>query len=326
MLKRRLYEIGKQLFYLAWECTPSFIQEWVKKKHANKTAAKETEIFLSNAVSEQDVADAFAVLDMKGDVLVHSSLIHIGNIKGRHKPIVKALQEYILDKGNTVLGIAIPIKGSSQAYLKSISRFDKNEPIAMGVISTYYAKQDGACRSLNPTHSVVAYGPRAEEYTATHHLDKTPFTEKSPYYKLLEHNGSVLMVGAAIKHLTLAHVAEDMLGDLFPRNIYTKEEYPVDIYRNEECIYHGKYKAHSIVKGILCVPDYVYAEIKKLPSTKVVPLGASELLYINAREAVICELQELRKGNSIYGWCPINKECRERIDYWINKIKNMPNE
>lgn len=326
MVKWRIKEIVKQLVNIAWLCTPEFIRQLVLRKHANNAAKQKMQRFLSTTVSEHNVEDAFASLGIEGDVMVHSSLIHIGNIKGKHKPIVKALQEHVLDKGNTILAIAIPVKGSTEEYLQTVSRFDKDAPIAMGVISTYYAKQDGACRSLNPTHSVLAYGPRAEEYTAEHHLDKTPFTERSPYYKLLVHNGGVLMIGAAIKHLTLCHIVEDMLGDLYPQRVYGRKEYPLDIYRDEKCIYYGTYKTHSRWSGVLRVSDYVQSQIKKLPSTKVVSIGGSEILYINARDAVICELEELRKGNSIYGYRYINQECRERIDYWINRIKNMPNE
>ena len=326
MLNWRLREIVKQLSNIAWLCTPELIQNRVLKKHADKVAKQEMERFLSTIVPEQEVADTFASLGIHGDVMVHSSLIHIGNIKGKHKPIVKALQEHVLEKGNTLLAIAIPIKGSTKEYLQTISRFDKDAPIAMGVISTYFAKQEGAFRSLNPTHSIVALGPRAEEYTIEHHIDKTPFTEKSPYYKLLKHNGGVLMIGAAIKHLTLCHIVEDMLGELYPQRVYGKKEYPVDIYRGEICMYHGHYKAHSKWGGALRVPDYVQSQIKRLPSTKVVSIGGAEILYINARDAVICELEELRKGNSIYGYRCINKECKERIDYWIKRIKEMSNE
>lgn len=326
MLNWRLREIVRQLSNIVWICTPELIQNRVLKKHADKAAKQEMERFLSTIVSEQEIAAAFASLGIHGDVMVHSSLVHIGNIKGKHKPIVKALQEHVLDKGNTLLAIAIPVKGSTEEYLQTINHFDQDAPIAMGVISTYFAKQEGALRSLNPTHSVVAFGPRAEEYTAMHHLDKTPFTVKSPYYKLLEHNGGVLMIGAAIKHLTLCHIVEDMLGDLYPQRVYGKKEYALDIYRDEKCIYNGHYKAHSKWGGALRVPDYVQSCIKKLHSTKVVKLGGAELLYINARDAVICELEELRKGNSIYGFRYINSECKERIDYWIKQINEMPNE
>lgn len=323
MLKWRIKEIIKQLVNIAWMCIPKRIQTMVHEKYATKATEREMEVYSSTNVSEQEVADAFAALDINGDVMVHSSLIHIGNIKGKHKPFVKALQEWVLDKGNTILGIAIPLKGSTLEYLSSIKRFDKDAPIGMGVISTYYARQEGACRSLNPTHSVVAYGPRAEEYTATHHLDKTPFTEKSPYYKLLERNGGILMIGAGIKHLTIMHIVEDMLGELYPIRIYDKREFPVDIYKDDKCIYHGVYKAHSKWSGALRTMLYVPYQIKHLPSTKVIPIGAAELIYMNAREAVLCELKELRKGNSIYGWCYINKACRERINYWIDRINKM---
>lgn len=326
MLKWRLREISKQLLNIAWLCTPKLIQISVQKEHANKVAQRETERFLAISVSEQEVADAFAALKINGDVMVHSSLIQIGNIKGKHKPIIRALQHWVLDKGSTILAIAIPVKGSTEEYLLNVRRFDTEAPIAMGVISTYYAKQENAYRSLNPTHSVVAYGPRASEYTATHHLDKTPFTENSPYYKLLEHNGSVLMIGAEIKHLTLCHIVEDMLGDLYPQRVYSMKEYPIDIYRENKCIYHGRYKAHSRWGGALRVPDYVQSKIKKLTTTRVVPLGGAEIICINARDAVICELEELRKGNTIYGWRFINKQCKERIDYWLERIKKMPNE
>lgn len=326
MLKWRIREICAQIVNLLWLCMPKCIQKVLLTKHANKVTQKELEQYMSTRISEQDVAEAFASLDIHGDVMVHSSLVHIGNIKSKHKPIVKALQEHVIDNGNTLLAIAIPVKGSTQEYLENITRFDKDAPIAMGVISSYYAKQEGACRSLNPTHSVVAYGPRAEEYTAWHHLDITPFTERSPFYKLLEHNGSVLMIGAAIKHLTLCHIVEDMLGELYPQRVYGQKEYMVDIYRDEMCIHHGRYKAHSRWSGILRTSNYISSRIKALPSTKVVKLGGAELISINGRDAIICELEELKKGNTIYGWRYINQECHKRIDFWINRIKNMPYE
>lgn len=324
MLKHRIKEIIKQTLNIVWVCTPAGIKNWVKKKHDDKAAQQEMELYLSTKVSEQDVADAFEALGIDGDVMVHSSLVHIGNIKGKHKPIILALQKHVIDKGNTILAIAIPVKGSTEDYLRNITKFDRDAPIGMGVISTYYAKQEEAKRSLEPTHSVVALGPRAEEYTASHHIDNTPFTKNSPFYKLLENNGSVLMIGAGIKHLTLCHIIEDMLGDLYPQRVYTRKDYAIDIYKDGQCIHHGLYKAHSKWGSTLRVPDYVQAQIKHLPSTKVVPLGGAELLYINARDAVICELQELRKGNSIYGYRYINAKCKQAIDQWIQTINKMP--
>lgn len=319
----RLREIKEQIVQVGWHCAPGWIKKKVLARHETKKTMREMETFHRYKVSEQDVYDALDKLDIHGDVMLHSSLVEIGNIQGRHKPFVNYLKEKVLDAGNTILAIAIPVKGSSLEYLQSISRFDKDAPIAMGAISTYYAKQAGTYRSLNPTHSVIAVGPRAEEYTAMHHLDKTPFAEKSPFYKLLEHNGNVLMIGAGINHLTLMHIVEDMLGELYPRRVYARNAQAVDIYRDEKCIYHGQYCAHSPWMSALRSDSHMIDCIKALPSTRVIKIGAAELAYINARDAVICELEELRKGNSLYGWCRINAKTRDAIDTWIKRIKEL---
>ena len=324
MLKWRVREIVKQCMNIAWYCAPGFLKEWVQKHHAEKKTKRTKEIFSNFRVSEDDVYAALEQLGISGDVMVHSSLVDIGNIKGMHKPFVNYLKEHVTDKGNNILAIGIPHKGSTAEWLHSISTFDENAPIAMGRISAYYAKQEGACRSLNPTHSVIAYGPRAEEYTATHHLDENPFGEHSPYYKFLENDGHMLMIGAGLKYMTIGHIEEDMLGEDYPCRVYERKPHPVDIYKNGECVYRGKYYAHSAWRSAFRVPDYVLYKMKQIPSMRVVKLGAAEILYFSAREAIICELEELKSGNSIYGWRYISEECRVKSEEWIEAIKKMP--
>lgn len=316
-------EIAEQGKKVVWYFVPRWIQEKVRKRVEAKKALHEMEVFQNNRVSELEVRAAMDQLEIEGDVILHSSLVEIGNIQGRHKPFVNYLQEHVLDKGHTVLAVAIPIKGYTEDYLKSIDRFDKDAPIAMGVLATYYAKQDGAIRSLSPTHSVVALGKGAEAYTAEHHLDKWPFTEKSPYYKLLERNGSVLMIGAGIKHMTLSHIVEDMLGDLYPKKIYEKKPHRVDIYKDGKCVYKGEYYAHSKWMSAFQSDIHMVECMRALPSTKEVKLGAGEIVSINAREAVVCLLEELKKGNSIWGWARVSEECRVKSEEWIERIRKM---
>lgn len=323
MEKWRVKEIAEQGKKVVWYFVPRWIQEKVRKRVEAKKALHELEVFQNNRVSEQEVRAAMDQLEIKGDVMLHSSLVEIGNIQGRHKPFVSYLQEHVLDKGHTVLAVAIPIKGYTEDYLRSIDRFDKDAPIAMGALATCYAKQDGAIRSLSPTHSVVALGKEAEAYTKEHHLDKWPFTEKSPYYKLLERNGSVLMIGAGIKHMTISHIVEDMLGDLYPKKIYEKKPHRVDIYKEGKCVYKGEYFAHSKWMSAFQSDIHMVECMRALPSTKVVKLGAGEIVSINAREAVVCLLEELNKGNSIWGRTRVSEECRVKSEEWIERINGM---
>ena len=147
MISWRVREIFEQSKKVVWFFVPNSIQEKVRKRVELKKAAYEIEVFQNHRVSEQEVYAAMEKLDIHGDVMIHSSLVEIGNVQGRHMPFVKYLKERIFDNGHTILAIAIPIKGYTEDYLSRINRFDKDAPIAMGIMSTYYARQKGAMRS-----------------------------------------------------------------------------------------------------------------------------------------------------------------------------------
>ncbi|MFL5824964.1 MAG: aminoglycoside N(3)-acetyltransferase, partial [Thermoleophilaceae bacterium] len=65
----------------------------------------------------------------------------------------------------------------------------------------------GAERSNHPEASVVAVGARAKWLTADHPQDEA-YGEGSPFAKLVEANGRVLMLGAPLETITLLHHAE----------------------------------------------------------------------------------------------------------------------
>lgn len=313
----------KQIIGIIWYCLPTRLQSRLLIYHTNKKALRDLEVFSNNTISKEDVIAAMDQLNIQNDVLIHSSLQDIGNIEGRHKAFIEYLDEKVLLSRKNILSVAIPVKGSTFEYLKSIHSFDSTAPNAMGVIAKQYMRRKDAIRSLNPTHSVVVVGPLASYYTSQHHLDLTPFTINSPYYKLLEQDGYILMIGADIKHLTISHLIEDLLGDEFPYNVYATEEYEINIVTYNGNIYKGKYKTHDPFMGSMRVPDYIHYKIKHLPSTHIIHLGNGELIYMNARDVVLCMLQELRKGISIYGFCKISNKLKKSIDIWINKILYM---
>jgi aminoglycoside 3-N-acetyltransferase len=63
----------------------------------------------------------------------------------------------------------------------------------------------GALRSAHPEASVVAVGPRAEWLTAVH---EDGYGAGSPFARLVEADGQVLMLGAPLETITLLHHAE----------------------------------------------------------------------------------------------------------------------
>lgn len=311
--------IKKIIQNLVWTCLPKFVQVRIKDTYESKRVSLQLQNF-KYIVTNEDIDKLFMNLNVNSDLMIHSSFPDIGNIKSP-KYIVNKIYE-IINNNHTVLFPAIPIKGSTLEFLKKEKEIDfRTLSNAMGYLSVKFEKEKDSYRSLNPTHSVVAIGVRAEWYTSEHHYDETPFTIKSPYYKLLKRKGKILMFGATLDHLTILHVVEDMLGFLFPYNIYSKS-YTIKIITKNNESFISKYRTHNKLSGILRDITKIKKNIKELPSTKVYKVGAGEVVLIDAKDLMILILKLLRQGQSTMGRVYISSECKKQINYWINKVEN----
>ena len=142
----------------------------------------------------------------KGDVvIVHSSLKSMGNIEGGADTVIDALIEAVGSQG-TVLFPAL-----SWTPCTTTLKFSVNEtPACIGYIPNVFRKREGVIRSLHPTHSVCAYGKKALEITKDHYIDDTPVGANSPYRKLIDLNGKILMLGCGLGPNTFMHGVEEV--------------------------------------------------------------------------------------------------------------------
>lgn len=308
-----------QLKVQFFQISPRFVKKLVLAYLENKKMAHWQACFKTK-VSREEVDKLFSQMELGSDVMIHSSLPDIGNIK--LKDITDNLKEHVLDNGFTVLCPALPVKGSSLEFLMSLKEFDvRSAPNAMGTISCYYGRQKGAKRSLSPTHSVIASGDKAEHYTKEHHLSETPFTEKSPYYKLIINMGKIIMFGASLKNLTFNHVIEDMIGEeTFPVRVYDSRRFEIDLINEDGVRSKGAFRTHSHKSGRMRDSVELMEIVRRLPSTKVFPLGCGEVLVLDAKDVCICLLTQLKKGITTMGHRHVSDNCREKADYWINYL------
>lgn len=163
----------------------------------------------------------------KGDIIfVHSSLKSIGFVMGGPGTVIDALLQVLGAQGTLVLP-CLSLSGSMIETLESGRVFDpRNTPSSVGAIPEYFRKREGVLRSVHPTHSVCAYGKKAEWLTYGHDTCGSTFGKGSPYYKLLELDAKILGLGVDLGPVTFYHVIEDV-----------DTEYPVDPY------YHKEYEA-----------------------------------------------------------------------------------
>lgn len=167
------------------------------------------------AVTKQTIIDGLDSLGLtRGDtVLVHSSLSSFGHVEGGANTVIDALIE-IVGVGGTVM---VPtLTGSAELSSSNPPVFDARDAKCWtGVIPETFRQRPEALRSLHPTHSVAAIGPKSACLAAGHEESITPCGESSPYYRLAQLKGYVLMLGIGLQSCTLFHTVEELAGSSY---------------------------------------------------------------------------------------------------------------
>jgi len=138
----------------------------------------------------------------QGDiVLVHSSFrsLQVGN----PEDIVCALVNLIGPDG-TLMMPALSYR-QQPCHIHDT----RSTPTCVGFLSEYFRTRTGTVRSLHPTHSVCAIGRRANEMLGDHFLDRTPCGPNSPFNRLIEVGGKILMIGCGLRPNTTMHAVEE---------------------------------------------------------------------------------------------------------------------
>jgi aminoglycoside 3-N-acetyltransferase len=154
-------------------------------------------------------------------VMVHAGLRSVGRILGGPDALIDALHD-VISPGGTVLVYTdwsddyhdlLDDDGNVPAELRDdVPPFDPASSRARranGAIAELVRTRPGARRSANPGASFAAVGGRAEWFTADHALDYG-YGERSPFAKLVQARGKVLMLGAPLDAMSLLHHAEHL--------------------------------------------------------------------------------------------------------------------
>jgi len=163
-----------------------------------------------STVRKQAIVDGLGMLGLKeGDiVLVHSSLSSFGYVEGGVDTVIDALLEAAGKEGT----IMVPtLTGSPELSCENPPVFDvRNSPCWTGKIPETFRKRQEAIRSLHPTHSVAAIGAKAEFLTQGHEKCISPCGQGSPYHKLAQSKGYILLLGTTLHSCTIFHTAEEL--------------------------------------------------------------------------------------------------------------------
>jgi aminoglycoside 3-N-acetyltransferase len=99
-------------------------------------------------------------------------------------------------------------------------------PSNTGILTELFRVKHAQRRSLHPTHSVAGRGVLADDILGEHQACITPCGEKSPFGKLADRGGFVVMLGVGMDCCTLVHHVEETIApDLYCRPAEETERY-----------------------------------------------------------------------------------------------------
>lgn len=161
-----------------------------------------------------------------GDVLmVHSAFDAFVGFQGGPVDVVRALQDAVGTSG-TLLMPTMPFQGAAIDYARGDPLFDPRLTVSrMGLITEVFRRSPGVARSRHPTHSVAAWGSRADVLLADHERAGTPCGRSTPYGRLLDHEGKILLMGVSPSTITFCYFVAEELEPRLPIPVLTPEAY-----------------------------------------------------------------------------------------------------
>lgn len=217
-------------------------------------------------LNRQHLAERFHAHGIRtGDrLLVHSSLKALGPIDGGGQAVLEAFLDVLTPSGL----LAMPTHTWAVVNDRQPVFHQRYTPSHVGTLTNLLRLHPGAIRSLHPTHSVAAWGDEAKTYLADHQRDMTPCSPTSPYARLLERGGKVVLLGVDLRACTFFHCLEEMagLGDL-PGELASLEPVSRKRYlmgddgslvisairghRNHRSDHYGRIESELVEEGIL---------------------------------------------------------------------------
>lgn len=161
----------------------------------------------------------------QGDTLMmHASWLPTNGFRGRPIDFLNAIKTTIGAQGLLSAPSLTYQNESSRDFLRrQVPMNVRRSASQMGLLSETLRRGRDTYRSLSPTHPVVAWGHRAEEFVQDHQHCLVPFGRNSPFDRLLERGGKILTVDAPFSTITFTHYVEDRISARLPFPLYEPE-------------------------------------------------------------------------------------------------------
>ncbi len=241
-------------------------------------------------------------IDRADTVMMHTSMRSIGDVEGGCDGLIDAFKSYLCD------GLyLVPTHTWANVGISVFEYDPKNTIPCIGALPTVAAFRADGFRSLHPTHSVAAFGKRAEEFIKGEEKSTSPCPVGGVWSRLYDENAKILLVGVGLNRNTYIHAIDEKID--LPDRLTP----PVHIaVIDGEKRYELDFRRHSSNTGSENFGNFK-KPLEVLGALTYGKLGGADVICVDAKKCT--EIIENLWKNADYHLCIEEKEIPEK--YYI---------
>ncbi len=238
-------------------------------------------------------------------VMVHSSMRALGEVEGGCDGLIDSFKSYLTD------GIFLIPTHTWASIGHDVFEYDPKVSVpCIGALPTVAAFRKDGFRSLHPTHSVAAFGKRAQEFIKGEEAATSPCPPGGVWARLYDEDAKILLIGVGLNRNTYIHAIDEKI-DLPDR--LTPPVHITIIDRDKR--YETDFRKHSRNTGSENFGNFE----KPLSSAGVLTyakLGNADVMCIDARKSTAVIEHLWKKAD--YHLCKEEKDIPE--EYYIDLL------
>lgn len=159
-------------------------------------------------VTKENVFECLSGLGVKSSdtVMIHTSMRALGGVEGGCDGLIDAFKSYLSDG----LFLIPTHTWSNVTRRQPIYDVRSTEP-CIGALPTVAAFRADGVRSLHPTHSLAAFGARAEEFVRGEEKASSPCFKDGAWWRLYDEDAFIILLGVGLDKNTYIHAIDEML-------------------------------------------------------------------------------------------------------------------
>lgn len=237
----------------------------------------------------------------RGEVLcAHSSYDRFLGFQGHVGDAVNVLMQAVGPEGGLMMPTQ-PFGGSAISYIRkhpvtNIAR----APSVVGMMTEVLRRTKGAVRTIHPTHPVALWGARGIQLAGNDWEARTPCGRHTAYYRLLESDGLIVMLGTTFQPLTFYHCVEELIEPALPFSPFTTEEFTLrsqdaqgNLYESHTRLFDPQLTARRRMAPMI-------PELKSRGLWKEARIGQMQVIVVRAADVLTACQAMAGKGQFCY--------------------------